>query len=289
VGEEFVCTSCGVVARKEEVAEAHTAKQTAESRRLGSYMGSPEDKKSNADFNGNSTVGFAKRLSDNIGLDDAVRHCSSMTRRVADKLALPAFVEENAVALSEKMLADAREGEGPIRRRMSVPAISAYALLTACRTAGMDHVGSKTVLQTYANLGHKVTRSKLLWLGTQEKVPLRPADPTALLRTVVAALQSNGAVARKIAKSGIEPGAYFRRLLQVSQTIVSATHNIGEGRNPRTLAACAVYLASREMGTRVVTQKEVAETLGVAEYTVREFVAEVSREFGFGPLNGGGP
>jgi hypothetical protein len=105
---------------------------------------------------------------------------------------------------------------------------------------------------------------------------------------VVVALQSNGAVGRKLAKNGAEPGAYFRRLLQASQTVVSAIRAIGEGRNPRTLAACAVYLASREMGPKVVTQNEVAETLGVAEYTVREFVAEVNHEFGFGPLNGGG-
>jgi transcription initiation factor TFIIIB Brf1 subunit/transcription initiation factor TFIIB len=289
-GAEFACTSCGVVTRREEsVAEMRAASPAVPGRRLGSYMGRKEDETSTADFNGNSTIGYAKRLSDNIGLDQAEWNCAILTRRVADKLALPAFVRENAVALSGKMLADAREGEGPTRRRMSVPAISAYAILSACRAAGMDHIGSKTVLQTYVNLGHKVTRSRLLWLGTQEKVPLRPADPTALLRTVMAALESNGTVARKLAKSGTEPGAYYRRLLQASQTIVSAIRSMGEGRSPRTLAACAVYLASREMGPKVLTQKEAAESLGVAEYTVREFVAEVSHEFGFGPLNGGGP
>lgn len=273
----------------EPVAEMQAASPVVPSSRLGSYMGRKEDETSTADFNGNSTIGYAKRLSDNIGLDQAEWNCSVLTRRVADKLALPAFVRENAVALSGKMLAEARETRGATRRRTSVPAISAYALLSACRSAGMDHVGSKTVLRTYTDLGHNVTRSRLLWLGTQGKVPLRPADPAALLRTVVAALESNGAIAKKLAKNGIEPRPYFRRLLQTSQAIVEAIRTMGEGRSPRTLTAGSVYLASREAGPKVVTQKEVAEALGVAEYTVREFVAIVSNEFGLGPLRGGGP
>ena len=285
VGEEFVCTSCGVVTRKEEsVAEIRTASPTSGSRRLGSYMGRKEDEGSTADFNGNSTVGYAKRLSDNIGLDDTEGACSVLTRRVADNLALPAFVRENAVALSRKMLADVRKNRDTTGRRASVPAISAYALLSACRSAGMDHIGSKAVLRTFTDLGHNVTKSRLLWLGTQEKVPLRPADPVALLRTAVAALETNIAITGRLAKKGVEPGPYFRRLLQTSRTVVDAVRPMGEGRSPRTITAGSVYLASREAGPRVVSQREVAEALGIAEYTVREYVATVSREFCLDPL-----
>jgi transcription initiation factor TFIIIB Brf1 subunit/transcription initiation factor TFIIB len=152
----------------------------------------------------------------------------------------------------------------------------------------MDHIGSKTILRTYTDLGHNVTKSRLLWLGTQETVPLRPADPAALLRTAVAALETNGTIARKLAQKGVEPRSYFRRLLQASHIIVEAVHTMGEGRSPRTIAAASVYLASREAGPRVVTQKVAAEALGVAEYTVREYVATVSQEFGLGPLRRAG-
>jgi transcription initiation factor TFIIIB Brf1 subunit/transcription initiation factor TFIIB len=140
VGDEFVCTSCGVVARKaESVAEIRTANPTAGSR-LGSYMGRREDEDSKADFNGHSTIGYAKRLSDNIGLDQAEWNCSVLTRRVADKLALPTFVRENAVALSGKMLARARQNRDTTGRRPSVPAVSAYALLSACaRHESLDY------------------------------------------------------------------------------------------------------------------------------------------------------
>jgi hypothetical protein len=151
----------------------------------------------------------------------------------------------------------------------------------------MDHVGAKAVLQTYDDMGHGVTKAHLLRLGIESTTPLRPADPAALLRTVIAGLQVRDEVAKRLAKNNVEPGPYFRRLLQTSQTIVSAVRGLGEGRNPRTLAAGSVYLASREVGPRVITQREVAETLEVAEYTVREFVDYVRRELCFGPLNGG--
>ncbi len=220
---EFVCTSCGVVTRKEEpVTETRAASPAISSRRLGSYMGKNEDKTSTADFNGNSTIGYAKRISDTLGLDQTEWNCSLLTRRVADKLGLPGFVRENAVALSGKMLADARETRESTRRRIYVPAISAYALLSACRSAGMDHISSKTVLRTYNDFGHKVTKSQLLWLGTQAKVLLRPADPAVMLRSVVAALESSATIAKKLAKNGVEPRQYFRRLLQTSQTIVES-------------------------------------------------------------------
>ncbi|HEV2138502.1 MAG TPA: hypothetical protein VGR53_06640 [Nitrososphaerales archaeon] len=291
-GDEVACSNCGVVARREEQEKFHlevhqkVPNQPA-SRRLGSYMGDRRDIDSTADFNGASTVGYAKRISDNLGQDQTAWNCAAMIRRAADKLSLPTFVRDNAIALSEKMLAESRSNEEPIRHRTSVPAVSAYALLSACREANMDHISAKAVLQAYTNMGHRVTKSKLLRLGTESCVPFRPADPSALLRTVVSGLEANRTVAEKLASKGVEPAQYFRRVLQASQTIVCAVRISVEGRSPRTLAAGSVYIASKEAGFRAVTQKDVAETLGVAEYTIREFVATVSREFGLGPLNGG--
>jgi transcription initiation factor TFIIIB Brf1 subunit/transcription initiation factor TFIIB len=294
VGEEVACTSCGVVARTERTPVAEGAAESAQGkpgRRLGSYLGRRSDEDSAADFNGNCTVGYAKRVSDHMGEDQALWNCTAMIRRAADKLSLPAFIMDNAVAVSEKMLADRRDGEETrLSRRTTVPAVSAYALLSACRAAGMDHVGAKAVLQTFADQGHRVTKSRLLRLGTESGVPLRPADPSVLLRTVVSCLEANTTVARRLAKSEVEPGPYFRRLLQASQTIVGAVLSVKEGNSPRTVAAGSVYLASREIGPRIVTQKNAAEALGVAEYTVREFTRLVRRELGPpapGALNGG--
>ena len=276
-GDEFVCTSCGVVVRKVEEEKFHLeirirAPGQLSDGRLGSYIGDRSDKNSREDFNGISTLGFAKLLSDNLGVDGSKLKCRAMIRRVGDRLSLPAFVQQNAMALAEKALA---EGSGS-GRRIYLAAASAYSILSAVRTAEMDHVSSQSILQAHADLGHRVTRSALLRMGLDSKVPFRAANPAALVRTVLNGLEADEAVLKRLKKFGVEPGPYFRGLFQASQTVLGALRTVGEGRNPRTIAAAAVYLASQ--GT--VTQRKVAEIAQVAEYTVRDFVGRANKEVG---------
>ena len=151
----------------------------------------------------------------------------------------------------------------------------------------MDHIGSKAILQAHSDMGHKVSRSALLRMGLDSRVPFRPADPKALLRTVMAGLESNEAILKRLRREGFEPGPYFRSLLQTSQAVLASMDGLREGRNPRTVAASSVYIASRKVAPRAVMQREVAEVVGLAEYTVREFVAFVNHK-GSHPLDAGG-
>ena len=63
------------------------------------------------------------------------------------------------------------------------------------------------------------------------------------------------------------------------------------GANPRTVAASAVYLVAREVSPfKAFTQREAAETLDMAEYSVREFCCwarGVLASAAPGPLNAG--
>ena len=286
-GDEFVCTSCGVVARKvEEEEKFHLelhiqAPSQVTSTKLGSYLGDGSYKDSREDFNGVSTIGFAKLLSENIGVDRTEQNCTSIIGRVADRLAIPPFVRGNAMALSKKIL----DGGTVSGRRKKVAATCAYALIAACRDAGLAHVNSKTILQAFADMGHPVSRSNLFQLGLESPVALKPVDTAALLRTVLGGLESNEAVLKRLERRGAEPGPYFRRLAQASQTVLSAMDGIKEGRSPGTVAAVSVYLASLAVAPRAVMQREVAAIVGVAEYTVRDFCATAEKEMG--PLNAG--
>ena len=282
--EEWTCTSCGLVAKTEKTSTEVARAGRNTSRRLGSYMGTRDDENSHADFNGSSTIGFAKVISDNMGVDSAAWNCANMVRRVSEKLSLPSFAKENAVAVSEKLLAGSRNGRLG-KRRASIPAISAYSILSACRAAGLDHVSSKSVIRAHYDMGHRVTKSALLQLGTESPVSLRPADPAVLLRTVMNGLETNEGVLQRLRKKGIESGPYFRRLQQASLTVLETMRTMREGCNPRTIAAGSVYLASREVEPRAVTQREVAEIAEMAEYTIREFVIWASGELGL--LNAG--
>ena len=285
-GDEFVCTSCGVVARKVEEEKYHLefhiqAPSQLSDTRLGSYVGDRSDKDSKMDFNGVSTLGFAKLLSDNLGVDQTEQKCRLLIRRVADRLALPLFVQQNAMALTQKVLA---EGSGS-GRRVFVAAASAYSILSAARAAGMDHVSSAAIMEAFNDMGHEVTKSALLQMGLRSTVPLKPTDPVALLRALLNGLEADESVQKRLKKQGVEPGPYFRRAFQASQTILAVLRGKSEGRNPRTIAAGSVYIACKEAAPGVVTQKALARIAGVAEYTVREFVAIVSKESG--PLNAG--
>jgi transcription initiation factor TFIIIB Brf1 subunit/transcription initiation factor TFIIB len=284
-GDEYVCTSCGRVDRRVEEEKYHLefhiqAPSQLSDTRLGSYIGDRSDKDSKADFNGVSTLGFAKLLSDNLGVDETERKYKAMITRAGDRLSLPAFVQQNAMALTEKVLAEGGKG-----RRIYLAPASAYSILSAARAAGMDHVSPKAIMQAFNDMGQRVTTSALLHLGMDSSVAVRPSDPAALLRTVLNGLESNEAVLKRLRKNEVEPGPYFRRLLLASQAVLGALRDMSEGRNPRTTAAGSVYLASKEVGPAVVTQKVLARLAGVTEYTVRDFVATVSRESG--PLNAG--
>ena len=282
-----MCTSCGKVVRQvEEEEKFHLevhiqAPSQLSDTRLGSYVGDRSDKHSQADFNGVSTLGFAKPLSDTMGMDGSELKCKAMIRRVADRLFLPAFVQQNATALAWKVLA---EGDGG-KRRIRLAAVSAYSILSAARAAGRDHVSPKAIMQAFNDIGQKVTTSALLHLGMDSSVDVRPSDPAALLRTVLNGLQADEKVLKRLRKNGVEPAPYFRRLLQASQTVLAAMDGMKDGRNPRTVAAGSVYLASKDASPGVVTQGTVAKIAGITEYTVRDFVATINR--GSGPLNAG--
>ncbi|MDG6903123.1 MAG: hypothetical protein JRM80_14355, partial [Nitrososphaerota archaeon] len=56
-GEEWACTSCGLVAKTEKTS-IETTYAGSTNRRLGSYMGTRKDQNSGANFNGTSTVGL---------------------------------------------------------------------------------------------------------------------------------------------------------------------------------------------------------------------------------------
>ena len=238
--------------------------------RLGSFMGPKSFKDSRKDFNGISTVGFAKILSDNLGVDATELKLKALVLRAADKLGIPAFVTANALELSRKVL----NGERRPRRRLADAC--AYALLAACRDASLARVDAKVIFGVFADMGYRVTKSDLFQIGLDSPVALRPPDKNALLQVLLSRLESDETILRRLGRAGQERGLYFRKLVLASQTLLGSLDSQHEGRNPRTIVAVSVYLASRSLTPRAaIRQREVAAIMGLAEYTIRDFVATV--------------
>ncbi len=289
-GEELACVKCGVVARTERTTQQEvitaSRRPSHDDERLGSYLGTRKEERSRASFNGQSSLGYVKRLSDHLGEDRQAWNCSVLIGRVAERLSLPATVKKNAILLSKRILADMRR-EGLHRRNMTtVPTISAYCLVSACRTGGVHRVSANAVREAHVDLGHRVTKGMLLRLGTGTRVSLGSPDIDGLIAAVIRGLQSSPTVAERLEQHGVGAREYFRSLTELSKVVAKEAHGI-RAVSPRSLAAGSVYLASRRMPPKLFTQAEAAETIGVAEYTVREFSQWALHQFG--PLKGGTP
>jgi transcription initiation factor TFIIIB Brf1 subunit/transcription initiation factor TFIIB len=187
-----------------------------------------------------------------------------LAKTVAGRFFLPKTIAQNAVQVAKKLL--------PIREEChaTIPAISAYSLLYACRSAGISRVGFRDVLKAYSEAGHKVSKSQLLRIGRGSSLPLPAAKPEDMTKRAVATLQSNPKVLSRLGKANLDQGKYFASLLEAARAAAGASTGLG-GFSPRTVAAASVYLSGRKLGPKAITQKDVAESLGIAEYTVREF------------------
>ena len=79
---------------------------------------------------------------------------------------LPKGVVENAVTTARKLL-PGRKTYGA-----TIPAISAYSLLHACRSAGITHISHREVLKAYTDGGYRVGKAQLLRIGLESSIAL---------------------------------------------------------------------------------------------------------------------
>jgi transcription initiation factor TFIIIB Brf1 subunit/transcription initiation factor TFIIB len=194
-----------------------------------------------------------------------------LTERVSGRLMLPKGVVENAILTARKLL-PGRKAYGA-----TAPAISAYSLLYACRSAGITHIGYREILSAYSDVGHRVGKSQLFRIGMESSLSLPNSSVDDLVRGAVRRLQSKGEVVERLREAKLDRPAYFARLFELAKEIAAEASKFG-GLSPRTVAAGSVYLASLRMGPKVVRQREAAETLGMAEYTIREFCIRARKQ-----------
>jgi hypothetical protein len=95
--------------------------------------------------------------------------------------------------------------------------------------------------------------------------------PTAedFVRAAIGRLQSSEGVVARLRKANMDPKAYFTRLFELAKEVARSSEP--NSFSPRTVAAGSVYVASLAISSRKFSQREVGETLGMAEYTVRDF------------------
>ena len=262
-GTELTCSYCGIVVGRADYTreDGFSAPSVSKSEPLGSYI--VADAESASPSLKGPAFGWAKLMPNIIGRGSPQLTCGSLTNRVAERLALPKSIVQSAEITARRLLPHREAYEA------TIPSISAYSLLYACRSAGIAHISHREVLKAYTDGGYRVGKSDLMRIGLESGMPLPHPTPEDFVRAAIGKLQSSDKVAAHLKKGNLDPVAYFTKLFELAKEVAKSSDL--NGFSPRTVAAGSVYEASLAISQRMFSQREAGETLGMAEYTVRDF------------------
>jgi transcription initiation factor TFIIIB Brf1 subunit/transcription initiation factor TFIIB len=262
-GGELACSMCGVVAGRANSTQEDGSSTASVSKNvpLGSYIVA-DTADSTVSLKG-PAFGWARLMPNIVGRGSPLLTCTGITNRVAERLALPKSITDAADFTARRLLPH-REAY-----RTTIPSISAYSLLHACRSAGIAHISHREVLKAYTDGGYRVRKSDLLRIGLESGMPLPHPTAEDFVRAAIGRLQSSEKLAARLRKENLDPIAYFTRLFELSKEVAKSSDL--NGFSPRTVAAGSVYVASLAISPRIFSQREAGETLQMAEYTVRDY------------------
>jgi transcription initiation factor TFIIIB Brf1 subunit/transcription initiation factor TFIIB len=284
IDEEMVCSSCGSVRQKEVAHDsvgggaaarrAHAVDYTNHS--LGSFLGPMDydrDEAPSKGFSGSSsTFRYLKTISDYSQVDEAgVYPCAKLIERICEKLSLPPGAMGQAIAVAKGLLAIRKQRTG-----YTIAAISAFSIISACRICGVPTVGVREVVAAHRALGHNVRPSTLIKMGFDSPVRASAMKAEEHLGRVAARLSE------ALPRLGAPPGYQYKLLHLARRALAMLDSSVRGGHSPCALAATSFYAAEvavseRESRKRFFTQREIANCVNVAEYTVREQFCELFR------------
>jgi transcription initiation factor TFIIIB Brf1 subunit/transcription initiation factor TFIIB len=279
-----VCPGCGIAMEKQVVElpmVSDPRPQDAIRLPLGSYMGSrdatSEERSSRGITGVDTTYVYLKTVSDFAGRDEGSDvACARLIERVGEKLCIPRVVLLGAASTASKVLSTTNSS-----RRITVAAVSAYSLISACRVAGIASVSVRDIIDAHLALGKKLSLSSIIQLTLESPVRTYALGPEAYLSRVIARLSANRRLPDRLSREGVHLAGYLRQLRESGKEVLELAEGTEMlGKRPCALAASAIYSAEVVLSTcegrsRRITQREAAECGDTSEYTVRDQCAEI--------------
>ena len=204
---ELTCSFCGIVVSRADYTreDGSTAPSVSKSEPLGSYI--VADTESASSLKG-PAFGWAKLMPNIVGRGGPMPTCSMLTNRIAERLALPKSIAQAADITARRLLTHREAYEA------TIPSISAYSLLYACRSAAIVHISHREVLKAYTDGGYRVRKSDLLKLGLESGMHLPHPSKDDFVRAAIGRLQSSERIAERLRKSEADPKEYFTTLFE---------------------------------------------------------------------------
>ena len=195
---ELTCSYCGIVVSRADYTreDGSTAPSVSKSEPLGSYI--VADTESASSLKG-PAFGWAKLMPNIVGRGGPMPTCSMLTNRIAERLALPKSIAQAADITARRLLTHRESYEA------TIPSISAYSLLYACRAAGIVHISHREVLKAYTDGGYRVRKSDLLKIGLESGMHLPHPSREDFVRAAIARLQSSERIAARLEEGRSRP------------------------------------------------------------------------------------
>jgi transcription initiation factor TFIIIB Brf1 subunit/transcription initiation factor TFIIB len=237
----------------------------------------PKERASRGLSGSNSKYQYLKVLSDFVCRGEgAAEACDRMIERVGEKLLLPGIVIDQASAMARRVLSSRPHG-----RRITIAAVSSYALIGACKVQGITSVSVREIVEAHVALGRRVSASSIIQLALESSVRTFARRPEDYLSRVLARLSRISVLQDRLASESVSQTSYFHSLRETAMEVLhSGDEDEMRGKRPCALAAAAVYsaevvLSVCESRRKRLTQRELAQCGDTAEYTIREQCAHL--------------
>ena len=284
-GDELVCPGCGIASEKQVIDPPPAPRprpRDAVRTPLGSYMGprlaGAGERTARGITGEQHGYRYLKTVSDFAGRGEgAAVDCAKLIERVGEKLGLPGPVLLQAASTATRVLAAVHKKS----RRTAIAPVSAYSLISACRTSGVNAVSPREILATHAVLGKRVSYSSVVQFAIDSPVWTYAWGPGVFLSRVLGGLSVNRRLSDRLARDGVRMPTYLAALRECGRELIAlAEPTEMSGKRPCALAAAAVYsaetvLSSSEGRNRRLTQRELALCGDTSEYTVRDQCAAI--------------
>ncbi len=247
---------------------------------LGGFMGTAEvtyrERFSEGFLQSGSSYRYLKTISDFAGRTGQDYTCATLIERVCEKLSLPAFVPQNAMRVAQKLLEN--EEILQLKHKPTLPAISAFSMITACKITGQKSVTWRKVVKAFQDGGYRVKSSSIFRIGLCSPIKVRSTPPQDYLQTFLLQFRDNS-----VMRTRFPNAEYFAAISERANGLIQRVDATRGGHNPRALAAASIYAAevvlAREGGRKkILTQKEAGEMAHMSEYTIREQYVELFRK-----------
>jgi transcription initiation factor TFIIIB Brf1 subunit/transcription initiation factor TFIIB len=194
---------------------------------------------------------------------------------IAARLQLPHHIRDTAAYHYRKIR---QKNKTRIKNHVTMIAVCLILAIREYNTVALYTL--KEICETFKKLGHRVSEKAVIRTALQLRINLgynmKHRKSEDYISRLISTLSNNYELYKKIELKIKDCKRYWQKLLFETNKLLMSIPNIDRGgRNPYVFAAASIYAAEQKLARQenrkpILTQKEIAEKVKVAEYSIRD-------------------